>query len=215
MTKASRQHGTLSKLGRDVVTFNFNHIAAVVRFMQFEILTTQRLRLRKLTHEVYKYVFENYSDTEIKEFLGLTSEAELVTEKEKYNKGISTYNRSFCYFQLIDHLTDNIIGSCGFHNWFAEHNRAEIGYKITNYNYKQKGLMSEAAEAIIDYGFNTLKLHRIEALVGPDNVASIKLLKKMNFVQEGILREHYFENDKMDDSIIFGLFRQEWKPNAL
>ena len=63
-------------------------------------------------------------------------------------------------------------------------------------NYKQKGLMSEAVEAIIDYGFNALRLHRIEAFIGPDNVASLRLIKKMHFVQEGILREHYFELEK-------------------
>ncbi len=65
-----------------------------------------------------------------------------------------------------------------------------------------------------------MHLHRIEALIGPDNIASLKLVKRLGFVEEGTLREHYFKNEIYEDSIIFSLLKQEydcvkdhWKEN--
>jgi len=71
--------------------------------------------------------------------------------------------------------------------------------------------MSEAVSTILDYGFEQMNLHRVEALIGKDNMASLSLVKKFGFTQEGILREHYFTNNTMEDSVIFGLLRHEYR----
>jgi ribosomal-protein-alanine N-acetyltransferase len=70
-------------------------------------------------------------------------------------------------------------------------------------DFKRKGLMTEAVGAIIDFGFGKLHLNRIEALVGAENTASLRLMEKFNFVQEGVLRQHYFTGDKFEDSVVF------------
>lgn len=67
--------------------------------------------------------------------------------------------------------------------------------------------MSEALKAIIPYGFSELKLNRIEALVAPGNVPSIRLMQKNNFIQEAVLKQHYFHEGKFDDSLMFALLR--------
>ena len=54
-------------------------------------------------------------------------------------------------------------------------------------------------------------LERIEAFVGPNNTPSIKLLNRMNFKKEGLLKHHYFQNNIMDDSIVFALLKSEYK----
>jgi ribosomal-protein-alanine N-acetyltransferase len=51
--------------------------------------------------------------------------------------------------------------------------------------------MTEAVSSIIDYGFNKLNLHRIEALVGSNNIPSLKIMENHNFTKEGLLRQHY------------------------
>lgn len=178
--------------------------------MHFEILITERLKLRKLTPDVFTYVFENFSDTEIKIFFGINSDLDLKLEKEKYEKGISTFNKTFLYFQLIDKITDSIIGWCGFHTWYLGHNRAELGYTLTDDDCKKKGLMTEALMSITDYGFRKMDLNRIEAFIEPDNVPSLKLLKNLNFKQEGYLKEHYYKNNKMEDSLLFSLLKKEY-----
>lgn len=176
--------------------------------MNLKTITSERLILRRLTPEDLNYIFENYPKEEIKQILGHTSEEDFIKEKNKYEKGYSTYNRSFEFFQIIDKASMEIIGGCGFHNWYPDHRRAEIGYNLKTDQFKKQGIMSEALKAIIDYGFNTMKLHRIEALVGSENIASLKLMDKFGFSKEGLLKEHYFIDDKFEDSIIFSKLSQ-------
>lgn len=181
--------------------------------MNFEVLKTNRLVLKRLLPNDFNYIFENYSKEEIKKLLGHDSEDEFLKEKSKYEKGYTTYNRSFVYFQIIEKLSKSIIGDCVFHNWYFEHKRAELGYSITNERFKRKGLMSEALKVIIDYGFNEMKLHRIEALVGDKNTASLKLMEKYNFVREGLLRQHYFIEGEFENSIIFSKLKSDFFAN--
>lgn len=75
----------------------------------------------------------------------------------------------------------------------------------------QQGFMKEALPPIIHYGFTQMLLHRIEALVGGENIASLKLIQQNGFVKEGVLREHWKINDIMDDSWMFSLLKWEWE----
>lgn len=54
-----------------------------------------------------------------------------------------------------------------------------------------------------------MKLHRIEAFIGPHNLPSQKLVQKMGFKKEGLLREHYCKKGVVEDSIVFSLLRRE------
>ena len=177
--------------------------------MEFEIITTERLKLRKITPEVYNYIFENYSAEQIIKFLGIKPE-EFAAEKEKLEKGMTTFNKSFLYFQIIDKSFDIIIGWCGFHTWYTTHNRAEIGYGLFNDDYKVKGIMTEAINPIINYGFAEMNLHRIEAFIGPKNAPSLNLINKLGFKQEGLMREHFCKDNVMQDSLVFSLLKKEY-----
>jgi ribosomal-protein-alanine N-acetyltransferase len=182
--------------------------------MKFETIKTKRLTLRKLTPEAYKFIFENYSEPELRTFLGITSDEAFLKEKTKYEAGYTTYNRSVLLFQLIENDSQTVIGGCGFHNWYLDHKRAELGYALPNEDFKKKGIMSEALIAVIDYGFNKMGLHRIEALVGTGNTASLRLLEKNNFTKEGLLRQHYFVNNQYEDSLVFSLLKKDHKKHV-
>lgn len=71
--------------------------------------------------------------------------------------------------------------------------------------------MTEAVERVIEYGFTSMELNRIEALVGAENVPSLRLMEKFNFIQEGVLRQHYFTADKFEDSVLFSRLYQDFK----
>ena len=128
-------------------------------------------------------------------------------EQEKNNKGLSTYNREFVWFQLLEKENENFIGWGSFHILYTDHNRAEIGYGLSDDKYKNKGYMTEAMEFLIHYGFETMHLHRIEAFVGTTNVPSLQLMKKFGFEKEGHLKEHYFTKGMYEDSLVFGLIK--------
>ncbi|MCV2504066.1 MAG: GNAT family N-acetyltransferase, partial [Neisseriaceae bacterium] len=108
---------------------------------------------------------------------------------------------------------NQVIGTCGYHNFQEEHSRAEIGYDL-NPDYWQKGYMTEAITAIQKYGFKKLKLHRIEAFIFPDNLASRKLLEKVGLQSEGVLRDYFFEKGRFVDGEIFSILIREWKKKS-
>lgn len=178
--------------------------------MEFEILSTERLLLKKITPEGFKYIFENYPKDEIKNQLGLLTDEDFIKEKQKSDGGYKTYDRSIVHFKLILKETNEVIGGGGFHNWYAAHSKAELGYALTKDEHKRKGYMNEAVKVFLEYGFNTMNLNRIEACVGPENNASLSLIKKYGFIQEGYLRKHYIRDGEIQDSIIFSLLKEEY-----
>ena len=178
--------------------------------MNFQELETERLILKVLTPEVYQFVFKNYNDSELLAFFSLESKEDLLKEKLNFKKGISTFNKSFLNFNIIDKASNQIIGWCGYHLWFLDHHRAEIGYKLMDDKYKRKGLMSEALSKVVKYGFESMKLNRIEAFVGPDNVASLKLIDNLGFTKEGHLRSHYLRDGEYEDSLVFSLLKKDF-----
>lgn len=179
--------------------------------MKAEELKTQRLILRKLSPEIYDHIFSQLSDQELLVYLGLKSMTELEVEKNKYEQGLWTHNKKFINFQLLRHESKKVIGWCGFHTWYLEHKRAEIGYGLFDEDAKRKGLMTEALYPIVEYGFKKMNLNRIEAFIGPENKASIKLVHNLNFVKEGQLREHYAHDGRIEDSIVFSLLKREFE----
>ncbi|MCE3282664.1 MAG: alanine acetyltransferase [Chitinophagaceae bacterium] len=178
--------------------------------MQFETLETKRLYLRKLTDEDYVRILTSGTDEELVTFLGVTPD-NIEKERARAEKGFATFNKSLLIFQLIDKETEQLIGWCGYHTWYLDHHRAEIGYSLNHDDQRGKGLMSEAIAVILAYGFDTMKLKRVEAFIGPTNTASLKLVRKFGFTQEGRLREHYLTNGVYEDSILFSLLEREFR----
>ena len=107
---------------------------------------------------------------------------------------------------IIGPVRDGLIGYVGFWKWVREHFRAEVGFALLP-AYWCKGIMYEALDAIIKFGFEKMNLHRIEADVNPGNIPSIKLLEKLNFKQEAYYKENIFFNGKFCDSAIYSLLR--------
>lgn len=102
-----------------------------------------------------------------------------------------------------------LIGTCGFHPFDEENHRVEIGYDLAKVHW-QRGIMTEALHAMFHYGFTTLNFNRIEAVTIPENVASRRLLEKLGFHQEGILRQRSFSRGRYVDDVYFGLLQAEY-----
>lgn len=177
--------------------------------MNLETISTERLLLKKITPQELKLIFRNYAKEEVKSLLGLVNDEQYTLEKQKSDQGHTSYNRTILLFLLVDKVSGNTIGRCGFHNWLLSHQRAELGYVLSAIEDRQKGLMSEALKAIIDYGFSVLNLHRIEAMTSKDNFASIRLLEKNGFTKEAVLREHFYADGIFYDSVVFSKLKIE------
>jgi ribosomal-protein-alanine N-acetyltransferase len=82
-----------------------------------------------------------------------------------------------------------MIGTVGLLRFDFEHRHAEVGYEVAR-RWWGRGLAPEAALAVIRYGFDVLGLHRIEAGVLPGNAASVRVLQKLGFLEEGTRRDY-------------------------
>lgn len=71
--------------------------------------------------------------------------------------------------------------------------------------------MSEALRAALEYGFGQMGLHRVSALVHPENRASIRLLERFAFQPEGRLRDYYYREGRYFDHLVFSLLLGDWK----
>lgn len=178
--------------------------------LEFEYIETDRYKLRIVTAEKYKAYLDSTDVEMIADFTGKSLE-EAQLEKNKAQYGFRTHNKTFIMFMIIDKQNQKVIGDCGFHTWYLDHNRAEIGYALFNDQSKGKGVMTEVLKRVIEYGFDTLGLLRIEAFISPENIASLKTVAKYGFTKEGQMRHHYLKNGNYDDSVIYSLLKQEYR----
>jgi ribosomal-protein-alanine N-acetyltransferase len=178
--------------------------------VELPALETKRLLLKEFNPEIQKELFTTCSDNEIMKVLGLGTKEELEVERGKFQKGMTTYQMSFKTFLIEEKASGRIIGKCGFHDWYSEHMRSELGYALSAEETRGKGYMTEALKAIIKFGFEEMELNRIEAFTAPGNVPSRKMLRGLGFIEEGTLRSHYFKNGKLEDSVCYALLRKEY-----
>lgn len=173
------------------------------------IVETNHFYLKSVTPKIINDLYNSKTKEEVISFFGFDEDG-FLHYKKMHENGIETHNLSLFYFLLISKETNLPIGNCGFHSWNTNHDKAELFYNLNHESDKRKGYLSEVLPVVLKYGFNDLKLHRIKALVGENNIPSIKLLVKNAFVKEGVMREDYLVEGKYEDSVCYSLLKNEW-----
>ena len=174
----------------------------------FPTLYTERLALVEIKQEHVDDMFKLFSDKKVTEFYNVIT----LTKKEEAQKYIDWFRSRFAEKEGIRwgislEGTKNIIGTAGFNN-FTKHHRANLGYDLQT-AYWNKGLITEALKAIINYGFDVLEINRIEAEVMQGNVISESVLLKLGFTREGILRQCMHWNEQYYDMTMFSLLHDD------
>lgn len=103
-----------------------------------------------------------------------------------------------------------LIGNCGIRRKEDNDWEADIGYELAPEHWG-KGYATEAAQAIVDFGFAELSLHRISSWCIADNAASARVLEKAGLRLEGRLRESEYFKGRWWDTLLYGLLESEWK----
>ena len=150
-------------------------------FTPFPILKTERLTLRQLEISDEKEIFTLRSDSEINKYLDRQVSTSLEDARNfinKVNENINKNNSLYWAITLAD--KDILVGTICLYGFSEENDNCEIGYELLT-NFQGQGIMKEAAEKVIDYAFNTIKVQKIEAFFHRDNQGSIKLLDKLSF----------------------------------
>lgn len=172
-------------------------------------METDRLYFRIETTEILKDLLNQRTQEQLT-FFGLQDTDQLKKELTKIERKLSNKTVNWKKWNLIEKTSGRVIGNCGFHNWLTDHERAELGYFLHE-NFRNKGFMSEALDCVIQNGFYVMNLNRIEAFISPDNLPSTKLITKLGFIEEGLLREHYKHENQIYDSLVYSLLKSEYK----
>lgn len=192
-----------------------------INFSPFPGLTTERLVFRQLAPEDEGEVFNLRSDERVNRFL-TRNQCKSIEEAgafiNKINRAISNNDSIYWAITLKNanarltessgHPVYKLIGTICLWNIQPENYRAEIGYEL-NPDFWGKGIMKEALPKVIEYGFETLKLHSIEADLHPGNSRSVVLLEKNGFVREGYFKESDYFNGKFLDRVVYSLLNPE------
>jgi [ribosomal protein S5]-alanine N-acetyltransferase len=150
-------------------------------FTPFPILTTERLTLRQLVVNDEQEIFTLRSDSEINKYLDRKIANTIDDARNFINRINENINKNDSLYWAITFSDKNIlVGTICLFSFSDENDKCEIGYELLT-NFQGQGIMKEAAEKVIDYAFNTIKVQKIEAFFHRDNQNSIKLLEKFSF----------------------------------
>jgi ribosomal-protein-alanine N-acetyltransferase len=164
-----------------------------------------------LTAEDTDFVFSHFRESAVAQYLmdqPPLSEYKEAQEIIRFYREPEVKKRN--RWGIVRKEDNQLIGTCGYHNWRQHDRRAEVGYDLSPACWGQ-GYMAEALRAVISNGFTRMGLNRIEALVYTGNTRSVQLLKKLNFQMEGTLRDYHYLNDKFHDHYLFALLLRDWK----
>ena len=175
-------------------------------------LETERLILRDFVKEDWVRVLEYQSDplylryyewTErtpeaAQEFVGWFLDQQKQTPRIKFQLAITLKSN------------DLLIGNCGIRMGHANAFQADVGYELDPRHWNQ-GYATEAAHAIVDFGFSRFDLHRVWSWCVADNLGSAHVLEKLDMRREGHLRENEYYRDRWWDTLMYAILIDEWE----
>ncbi len=174
-------------------------------------ILTKRLKLRNITLNDTNQIFELFSDKNLLKFTDnvihktLNDTLLLIEKYKKESKNNKSIRLVIC---LKD--SDNIIGFLSIYNIDWTHKFASVGCFLSK-KHQKNGFMIEAYSLVITHSFNNLKLNRLEAQIFVENTASINLFTNLSFIKEGRLRQNFMINNKLEDSYMYALLKEDWK----
>ena len=181
----------------------------------FPTLATKRLRLRQFEARDLQGLHACFGDPDAMRywnFPACKTEAETEPKLHYLAKTSSPYD--YLAWAVADKRSDRCIGLVNYHHREARNEKLEIGYILAPAQ-QGRGLMTEAVAALVAYCFGELSAHRIEALIHPDNTASIRLVERLGFLCEGgPLRDRWRRDDGYMSVMMYARIGGEWVGNC-
>lgn len=170
---------------------------------------TKKIGLRPLVMTDAKGMFDILSDVESMKYWSDQPINHIDEAKDTLDKDLQSdaKGKSMCWAITLAGQ-DQLIGKCILFNFDPLYLRAEIGY-VLNRRYWRQGLMRHALNAVIEFAFKTLELHRIEADVDAENLGSLALLEGLGFEREGLFRDRWCVYGEWQDSVMLALLNPD------
>lgn len=184
-----------------------------LEFDKFPQLESKRFILREVKEYDYLSLYEIYSDKDVIKYQQIGTMQTIEQAQKSVQAFLQGFrNRKFIRWCIAEKESDKVIGLITLHDFNIWNSHAEIGFML-NKKYWRQSVMWEAANEIITFAFGIIGLNRIEALIHPDNIASIKLSKKLGFEREGLKKEAAYNKrtNEYEDRLIFGVIKKNKK----
>ncbi|MEG2017781.1 MAG: GNAT family N-acetyltransferase [Clostridium sp.] len=180
-------------------------------FEKFQQLHTERLLLRRITESDVKNIFEIYSDPETARFDWYYP----IESMDKVTKIIDSFEEGYeekeeITWGVVRKDDNKLIGYCCLGDFQEGSRSCEIGYGF-NREYWNKGYGTEAVQIMVKFAFEEMNINRIAGTVTLGNDASIKVLKKCGFQQEGIFSQRTFMKGEFVDDVILAILMEDYK----
>lgn len=181
-----------------------------LNFNPFPLLESERLNFRKLTDADAYEILALRSNPETMRFIprplltdidGALAHIKTINDKIEENSDIN--------WAVTEKNSDKCIGIIGFYRTQPEHFRTEIGYMILP-EYWGKGYVTEAVNTLLNFAFNTLNFHSIEAVIDSRHKSSERVLQKNGFTKEAHFLENFYYNNEFTDTVIYSLLKRNF-----
>jgi [ribosomal protein S5]-alanine N-acetyltransferase len=177
--------------------------------MPIDHIETQRLRIRSFQPNDWQAVYDYTSDPAVMMYI---PEGPFTPEQAKAFVA-DNMGEQARFVAVLLKPDDMLVGHMEFHPWFASQ-IYEIGW-VFNRAYHGQGYATEAAMALLQYGFEMLHLHRIIATCQPENVASCRVMEKLGMRREAHFRKCIRRPDNgWWDEYFYALLEEEWFTTA-
>jgi ribosomal-protein-alanine N-acetyltransferase len=183
-------------------------------YSKLDIIQTPRCRLRPIYRADAPAILRLYGNPEVIRYTEHHFPMQSIEEAEYsinfYRKG---YLEKWMYRWGVTLIPDDtVIGTAGLHRINRDHHYCSIGYEIDQ-PYWNQGLSTEIVKALTDYGFKESMLHRIEAELISQNIASARVLQKNGYHYEATRHQYLRKRRVFHDIDVYAILRPEWEQN--
>lgn len=175
---------------------------------KFPILTSERTYLRQFNNEDLENVYRGLSHPDIIKYYGISfNNLEATKEQMVWFKELEE-NEKGIWWAICSKEDDRFLGAGGLNDRSKEHQKAEVGFWLLPEAWGL-GYMSETMPLILNYGFETLGLNRIEGFVESENKNCKKAVAKLNFILEGTMKDCEVKDGAFISLDIYAKFRNQ------
>jgi ribosomal-protein-alanine N-acetyltransferase len=172
------------------------------------MLTSRRLRLRQFRDEDTDAMHQCFANPEAMRFWNHPVHTKRIETERAVRRFVDCTPSYYRFWAVADAKTDRCLGMVNYHAGHIRSKRVAIGY-IVDPAHHRKGIATEAVAAMLDFCFGELGIHRVQAFIHPDNTASCKLVEKLGFRCEGLLRDHLRVSGVWRDDTLFALLKTD------
>ena len=170
---------------------------------EFEIDDWQAVLAYQRDHRYQQfYSFSERTETEAQDFVQKFLSQQSESPRRKYQLAVTIAG------------TDEVIGTCGIRRKAENDKEADIGFELAPWHWGN-GFATEAAQSIVQFGFDELELHKISSKCIAENIASARVLENVGLRREGKLRDDEFFKNRWWDTLLFGILEEEWNGSTV